>query len=155
MPPGGAAEGAVVGRRRSSRLEAEQVARAVPGVCYRDLLVEAYSAIRSDEEETPEGLTVARARLVLRWLSRAYATQVDGVAFAARMTEGQAEERWEALPARFGWVIKAAEDKAAEGVAEGEVVGEEVQGVEQTIGEDGAVVRWKVCGRWECLRWLS
>ena len=34
-----------------------------PGVCYRALLVEAYSAIRSGEEELPEGLTVALARL--------------------------------------------------------------------------------------------
>ena len=40
---GGAAEGAVVDRRRSSRLEAERVARAAPGVCYRALLVEAYT----------------------------------------------------------------------------------------------------------------
>ena len=82
-------------------MAAERVARAAPGVCYRTLLVEAYAAIRSGEEEPPEGLTVERVRLVLRWLSRAYATQVDGVAFAARMTEGQAEARWEALPARF------------------------------------------------------
>ena len=73
---------------------------------------------RGGEEEPPEGLTVARARLVLRWLSRAYATQVGGVAFAARMTEGQAEARWEALPARFDWAVKAAEDRAVEGEAE-------------------------------------
>ena len=81
----------------------------------------AYAAIRSGEEEPPEGLTVERVRLVLRWLSllsRAYATQVNGVAFAARMTEGQAEARWEALPARFDWAVKAAEDRAAVGEAE-------------------------------------
>ena len=84
-----------VSGRRSGRLAAERVARAAPGVCYRALLVEAYAAIRSGEEEPPEGLTVERARLVLRWLSRAYATQVGGVAFAARMTEGQAEARTE------------------------------------------------------------
>ena len=39
---GKAGDGAVVGGRRSSRLEAERVARAAPGVCYRALLVEAY-----------------------------------------------------------------------------------------------------------------
>ena len=39
---GGAAEYEVVDRRRSSRLEAERMARAAPGVCYRALLVEAY-----------------------------------------------------------------------------------------------------------------
>ena len=91
------------------------------------------------EEETPEGLTVERVRLMLRWLSRAYATQVDGVAFASRMTEGQAEARWEALPARFGWVVKAAEDRAAEGEVERGIVEEEAQGTGQTVGEDGAV----------------
>ena len=67
----------------------------------------------------------------------------DGVAFvrafAARMTEGQAEARWEALPARFDWAVKAAEDGAAEGEMEGELVGEEALGVEQTVREDGAV----------------
>ena len=129
----------MVGGRRSIRLAAEWVARAAPGVCYRALLVEAYAAISSGEEEPPEGLTVARVRLMLRWLSRAYATQVDGVAFAARMTEGQAEARWEALPARFGWAVKAAEDRAAEGEVEWGIVEEEAQGTGQTVGEDGAV----------------
>jgi hypothetical protein len=45
------------------------------------------------------------------------------VAFAARMTEGQAEARWEALPARFAWAVKAAEDRAAEGEVERGIVG--------------------------------
>ena len=61
------------------------------------------------------------------------------MALAARMTEGQAEARWEALPARFNWAVKAAEDRAAEGEVEGEVVGEEAQEVEQMVREDGAV----------------
>ena len=36
------------------------------------------------------------------------------MAFSARMTEAQAEARWEALPARFDWAVKAEEDRAAE-----------------------------------------
>jgi hypothetical protein len=52
---------------------------------------------------------------------------------------GQAEARWEALPARFDWAVKAAEDRAAEGEAEMGTVGEEAQGAEQTVREDGAV----------------
>ena len=135
----GAGDGMTVSGRRSGRLAAERVARAAPGVCYRALLVEAYAAIRSGEEEPPEGLTVERARLVLRWLSRAYATQVGGVAFAARMTEGQAEARWEALPARFDWTVKAAEDRAAAGEAEVGLVGEEARESGQAVREDGAV----------------
>ena len=46
------------------------------------------------------------------------------MAFSARMTEAQAEARWEALPARFDWAVKAEEDRAAEGVAEPEGEGE-------------------------------
>ena len=76
---------------------------------------------------------------MLRWLSRAYATQVGGVAVAARMTEGQAEARWEALPARFDWTVKAAEDRAAAGEAEVGLVGEEARESGQAVREDGAV----------------
>ena len=55
------------------------------------------------------------------------------------------------MPARFGWAVKAAEDRAAEGVTEGEAVGEEAQPGRRS----GRMERWKVCGRWACLRWLS
>ena len=139
-----------VSGRRSGRLAAERVARAAPGVCYRALLVEAYAAIRSGEEEPPEGLTVARARLVLRWLSRAYATQVDGVAFAARMTEGQAEARWEALPARFDWAVKAAETEPRRVRWRRGLL---VRRRGRRSRQSGRMERWKVYGRWACLRW--
>ena len=75
--------------------------------------------------------------MVLRWLSRAYATQVGGVAFAARMTEGQAEARWEALPARFDWAVKAAEDRAAAGEAEVGLAGEEARESGQAVRVQG------------------
>ena len=61
------------------------------------------------------------------------------MAFAARMTEGQAEARWEALPARFDWTVKAAEDRAAAGEAEVGLVVEEARESGQAVREDGAV----------------
>jgi hypothetical protein len=50
-----------------------------------------------------------------------------------------AQARWEALPARFDWTVKAAEDRAAAGETEVGRAGMETRESGQAIREDGAV----------------
>jgi hypothetical protein len=145
----GATQGAA-GRRRSKRLEAERVTRAELDVCYRALMAGVCSAIVSGEVEPPKGFTVARGKRMLRWLSREYATQVEDEVFAARMPEGQAEARWEALPARFAWARAA---RAKENVRMR--MWARMRTVRRTERRSSALAQMgpsQVCGRMGCLR---